>query len=221
MPAIYPDLLEPEMQATVMKSGKQWSKIVAWSWSDVLAYEGDTNNYPKEVELKKFFCHTIQQQASNIAAAVIYGDETSILRAQELTKTIKALFKGEKGAGNDLTLSKVLCKLAQPDSNPDGYDPALGFIPTINPEFFQNFSYEASVVPLPDPIRECGVSPDPILDRIHEQGTKYVITLHYPPVPRLGPATFTEEQLEDWMRGRGAAGDSYLPPSAYMVMSPS
>lgn len=208
MPSIYPDLLEPEKQATVMKSGKQWSKIVAWSWSDVLAYADDDKNLAKEVKLKKFFGHTIQQQASNIAAAVIYGDETSILRAQELTKTIKALFKGEPVEGNDLTLSKVLSKLAQPDSDPDGNDPALGFVITTNPEFFQNFSYEASVVPLPAPIRETGISPDPILDRIHDKGTKYVITLHYPAVPRFGPATFTEEQLEDWMRGRGEAGDS-------------
>lgn len=185
----------------VKRGVKQWSQLVAWSWSDHIAFADDPEKALKEKDLKQFFRETLQNQAKNRNAAIYYGDPQAAENALALGETIKKLFAGDKDIkGLDklqVTLPEVLNKLTGED-----------FIFSTDADFRAVFRFEVIVDEFSGSIR----------DDEKQQG-HYVASVTYPPCPALGEATVTEAQLKEWMIDKGSG--EYLPPSAYIPLSAS
>lgn len=190
-----------ENLAKVKRGIKQWSQLVAWSWSDYTAFSDAPEKASQEKELKQFFRDTLQDQAKNRNAAVYYGDPQAAETAQALSEIIKKLFAGDKDIEGlekvQLTLPEVLNKLTGED-----------FIFSTDADFRAVFRFEVIVDEFSGSIR----------DDEKQQG-HYVAYVTYPPRPVLSEATVTEAQLEEWMRDQGSG--EYLPPSAYIPLSAS
>jgi hypothetical protein len=197
-------LNNPEGLAKVRMAVKQWSQLVAWSWSPSLAFgatdsdPGDPQKAEDEQKLKDYFKSTLSSQAKYLSAATSYGDRDASDTALATAENIKKLFAGDNKdikllATIQLTLPEVLKKLTGDD-----------FIFGMDADFRKKFRFEVIVDEFSGRIR---------IDE--EEITTYVASLTYPPRPSLGKEF--DDQLKDWMNGIGD-GD-YLPPSAYIPLS--
>lgn len=111
---------------------KQWSQLVAWSWTDYLAFKSNGENKSQEQKqeeeklameeekLKNFFIKILQDQARYRYAVSSYGDETKKGAAYAASIKIKKLVMGKnneitelKEAGITLTLPQVYHKLTK------------------------------------------------------------------------------------------------------------
>ena len=83
------ELNTPEFLAKITKTVTQWSRIIAWSWTDYLVFAG-TANENQEQQLKALLIQTLNQQALYAAAFMAYGNPESQARADELSEDIRA-----------------------------------------------------------------------------------------------------------------------------------
>ena len=195
---------------------KQWSQLVAWSWTNYLAFK-DTENQPQEEKLKKFLIKILQEQARYSYAVNSYGDETRKRDAYTASFKIKKLLLGKNGEidelrGVTLTLPEVYEKLTdqQPESLSDETFMKMFHIEVLT-DRFSGYACELSDTEKAE-----------IQEFIGDEDVQYTVYFAYPPCPAFGEATVTQQQLELWMTGRNEYGESaadYLPPSAYMPIS--
>jgi hypothetical protein len=200
---------------------KQWSQIVAWSWTDYLAFKDDGNKSKQEENLKKLFIRILQEQARYSYAVSSYGDEGSKPNAYQVSLKIKKIVMGKndeidelKEAGVTLTLPEIYEKLTeqQPESLSDETFMEMFHVEIVT-DSFSGYIRDASDAEKAE-----------IKDFIGDEDVQYIIYLAYPPCPAFGKATVTEKQLEDWMQGKNEDGEpvtDYLPPSAYIPVSMS
>lgn len=212
-----PEGLQGEPQR-IRDGVKQWSQIVAWSWSETYAFS-DTANLEQEKKLKAFFIKILQDQARYSYAVNSYGDESKKPDAYTASLKIKKFVMGKNSEIDDydlenvtLTLPKVYEKLTGQEPNSLSYEP-----------FMKMFHVEIVTDRFSGSIRDASEAEKAeIKDRIGDEDVQYIIYLAYPPCPVLSPATVTETQLENWMKNQNEYGEEvtdYLPPSAYIPVS--
>ena len=195
---------------------KQWSQLVAWSWTNYLAFK-DTENQPQEEKVKKFFRKILQEQARYSYAVNSYGDEARKRDAYTASFKIKKLVLGQNGEidelkGVPLTLPEVYEKLTdqQPESLSDETFMKMFHVEILT-DSFSGYVCDASEAEKAE-----------IKEFIGDEDVQYIIYLAYPPCPAFGDTTVTQDQLEVWMTGKNEYGESatdYLPPSAYIPVS--
>lgn len=176
----------------------QWSRLVSWSWTSILAFHDDQGKAEQEQMLKTVFNKTLQQQGQNTYAYESYADLESQGKADNLSSTLMSLFLGDYSNIPDLnnftvTLSEVLMKLS-----------GQNFVLTTYPDFTKMFTFRA-IVDYTGIITEIGAR-------------KYIARLAYPPRPVLSEYTVTEKQLVDWTKNENTGG-YYLPPSIYIPIA--
>ena len=224
-----PDGLKNEMHN--MENGvKQWSQLVAWSWTDYLAFGNDKDKNREEQTLKTYFIKILQDQARYSYTVSSYGDEKNKENAYVTSLKIKKLVLGKNSEIDDddlkgitLTLPEVYEKLT--NQRPEGL---------CHEPFMQMFHAEIVTNTFSGYIRDILASEKKeikeVIGEISEKDLKYVEDLQYiiyfayPPCPAFGKATVTKEQLTNWMQGKNEHGDTatdYLPPSAYIPISMS
>lgn len=206
-----PEGLQGNDLSTIKTGVTQWSRIVAWTWCDYLAFD-DKKNKPEpekkqyEIDLKKLLVKVLQKQAQEADAYLSYGDPESKNNADEWGKAILNLLLGKTqevpgGENIALTLSDVLKKITGEE--------LVTSIPK-NERFTKSFfvqvitkSFSGYITDAPD---ECKT-----------EATKYINFIAYPPRPELGELTVTEAQLMDWANNPDPRpGGNYLPPSVYI-----
>lgn len=192
----------PENTAKLKIATKQWSQLVAWSWSKGLAFEQNQEQAQAESRLKKFFIKIMQNQAMCRMAGLNYGNKEAIALAKRASETIKNLFAGmnhkiEEIRDLNLTISDVLKKLTGED-----------FLFAKDHDFRSLFTFSVTVDEFEGGLYDDEANPG-----------HYVAQVTYPPCPTFSDATVTEEQLDGWMHAD--AEGNYLPPSAYIPLSAS
>lgn len=226
-----PDGLKNEMHN--MENGvKQWSRLVAWSWTDYLAFgkENDEQKKQQEQKLKAYFIKIFQDQARYCYTVNSYGDKKNKENAYVTSLKIKKLVLGKNSEIDDedlkgitLTLPEVYEKLT--NQRPEGlcHEP---FMQMFHAEVITNSfaGYIRDILPSEkEEIQE-------FIKEISEKDLKYVNDLQYiiyfayPPCPAFSKATVTEDQLINWMQGKNEGGETatdYIPPSAYIPISMS
>lgn len=198
-----PDSLNnPEDLAWLRVSVKQWSQLVSWSWTALLAFAGESLE-SQERKLKAFFLKTVQKQGQNASAYTSYGQPESKAVAEALGDDYKNLLLGRNDqievlqqAGVTVTLSDVLEKLT-----------GQKYIVTEKPEITEKFTFQVVLDTYTGSISET--------DR-----DRYLAFMAYPPRPSLSEVTVTEQQLYDWAQNLNTLGD-YLPPSPYIPIAAS
>ena len=228
-----PDGLKNEMDN--MEEGvKQWSRLVAWSWTDYLAFGKDENKKKQEENLKAYLIKILQDQARYRYTVSSYGDQKNKENAYVTSLKIKKLVLGKNSEINDtikdralkdikLTLPEVYEKLTNQRPETLCYEP-----------FMQMFHVEILTNTFAGYIRDILVSEKEEIKEVIRESSKedvkyvedvqYIIYFAYPPCPAFGKATVTKEQLENWMQGKnedGGPATDYLPPSAYIPISMS
>ncbi|MBD6620501.1 hypothetical protein FNW02_33150 [Komarekiella sp. 'clone 1'] len=192
------ELRTPENSAKIRIIIKQWTQLIAWTWTNFLAFEQDETNKEQEKVLKEYFSSILKKQALFRLAAIEYGDPQSAQSAEETSKIIKEVITSNKTApGISLTLADVYKQLTTNDyifTDPLVQD--FRFEVTVD-SFTGNISYEYD----------------------EERKEKYVAIIAYPPRPALSEFTVTEDQLKDWMQDN--LSGNYLPPSVYIPVSGS
>lgn len=193
-----PSLQNSDDLAMIRKLVTQWSRLVAWSWTSIIA----SGNKKEENVLKKFFNDTLQQQGLNTRSYESYSDLDSQAQADTLSKYLKSLFLGNNSdipfladEGVKVTLSEVLEALS-----------GEKFVFTEFPDFTEMFICRATA-DYTGKVTEISTNP-----------RQYVATLTYPPRPALSKYTVEEEQLEDWAENKNTGGN-YLPPSLYIPIA--
>lgn len=222
-----PDGLKNEMHN--MENGvKQWSRLVAWSWTDYLAFGKDNN--PQEPKLKEYLIKILQEQARYSYTVSSYGDKKNKENAYVTSLKIKKLVLGKNSEIDDedlegitLTLREVYEKLT--NQRPEGlcHEP---FMQMFHAEIVTNtFSgYIRDILPSEKQEIKEVIGEISEKDLKYVEDVKYIIYFAYPPCPAFGKATVTEKQLTNWMQGKNKHGDTatdYLPPSAYIPISMS
>ncbi|NES71984.1 MAG: hypothetical protein F6K24_45690, partial [Okeania sp. SIO2D1] len=90
-----PDALNnPTDLAKLRKAVLQWSQLVAWTWSPILAFRDDQTKATEEQTLKTFLSETLQKQGQNAFAYEFYGNVESKEYAETLAGYIKCLLLG-------------------------------------------------------------------------------------------------------------------------------
>lgn len=196
-------LQNSEDLATLRQSVKQWSQLVSWSWTELLAFAGNEEFESQERKLKSYFIKTVQKQGQTASAYTSYGNTESKTIAEELGKNYKNLLLGRNQdidyltqEGVKLTLSAVLEKLT-----------GEKYIVTEKPDMTEKFTFRVVLDTYTGSIIE-------IADK------KYLAYMSYPPRPALSEITVSEEQLYDWAQNLNTLGD-YLPPSPYIPIAGS
>jgi len=209
------ELNTPEYWSELKAFGKQWSQLVAWAWTDCLAYaniEREQENNPfaeQEQKLKEFFINLLQQQAVNANIYINCGAPEAQEGAEQFSQDIRNLLLGDNDAvpavgdlGIEITLSDVFQKFndkpllatAEPDFT------KMFIMRVISDAFIGKLTYA------------------PGKDANSPKEDKYILELTYPPRPALGSATVTEEELFNWVKNQ-TPGNSYFPPSVYLPWS--
>ncbi len=201
----------------ITKGVTQWSRLVAWSWTDYLAFAGE----PKEAEerkLKTLLIDILQQQAQHAEAFIAYGKEESKLIADELSIQIDNLMRGvpvspEKinnlkigdsmvinaaTEGITLTLSDVIEKITREK-----------LVTKEFPEFIKLVSHQVLTNTFVGGFAE--IPPNPPGEAPSEK--RYFSYIAYPPRPEFD--LVTDKQLIAWASNK-VPGESYLPPSPYI-----
>ncbi|MBZ8182285.1 hypothetical protein [Oscillatoria salina] len=226
-----PDGLKNQMN--IMENGvKQWSRLVAWSWANYLAFdfEKERSKNQQEQKLKEYFIKIFQDQARYSYTFISYGDKKKKGNAYVTSIKIKKLVLGKNSEINDdelkgitLTLPEVYEKLTNQRPEALCYEP-----------FMQMFHAEVVTDTFSGYIRDILDSEKDEIKKVIKEinkddlkyvnDVKYIIYFAYPPCPAFGKATVTEEQLINWMQGKNEYGDTatdYLPSSAYIPISMS
>ena len=224
-----PDGLKNNPQV-IKDAVKQWSQLVAWSWTDFLAFQNkepqDPERAAQEQTLKEFFIRIHQEQARYLYPINSYGDTTQKPNAYAASITIKKLLMGrndeiEELEGVTLTLSEAYEQLT--NQRPE----------VLSDEtFMQMFHLEVLTDRFSGYVRDILVSEkNEILEgikKISEEDLKYVEDvqyisyLAYPPCPVLCNTTVTENQLTQWIQNQDENCEptaDYLPPSAFLPIS--
>jgi len=196
-----PDSLkDPDNLAILKIAVKQWSQLVAWSWSSLLAFAGESQE-SQERTLKSFFIKTLQMQGQAASAYTSYGQQESKRKAEHLGEDIKNLLLGRnneieylQNEGVTVTLSMVLEKLT-----------GQKCITTENPEMTEKFTFQVVLDSYTGEILETAKN-------------QYLAYMAYPARPALSEITLSEQQLYDWASNLNTQGD-YLPPSPYIPIA--
>ena len=200
-------------EAVIKQSITDWSKIVAWTWANYLAF-GETEQ-GQEQKLKNFFIQTLQAQATDTYASK-YGFTDRLPFAIQQSLVITKLLLGDndkiptwpEGKEVTVTIPEVFTKLVgQQPGCLTSMDCLTRFhIDVITDQYFGR-------------IREISVEEKDMICRELEgddlryiERLGYVIELAYPPRPEFGPLTVTEDLLVEWMTN----SSGYLPPSPYI-----
>ncbi len=192
------ELRTPENSAKIRIIIKQWTQLIAWTWTDFLAFEQDETNKDEEKQLKEYFSSILKKQALFRMAAIEYGDVQSAKSAEETSKALKEVLTSSKTApGIKLTLSEVYKQLTTNDY-------------IFTDPLIQEFRFEVTVDSFTGNIS---------YDYNEETKEKYLAIIAYPPRPALSEFTVTEDQLKSWIQDNSSG--NYLPPSAYIPVSAS
>jgi len=212
MPASWETTLPQSLQndtdlGKIKKAVTQWSRIVAWSWTSVLAFMGDESKMRQEQILKSYMIETVKKQGQSSFAYESYDDLDSKAQAELLSGYLKSLLLGQNSEvpylqeqGVEVTLSDVLYKLS-----------GENYIFTEDPEFTEMFTfqyiteYTGKIIPAVD-------------SQGNEINRQYISLMAYPPRPTLSEVTVTEQQLYDWAQNLNTGGE-YLPPSIYIPIA--
>ncbi|MUG95680.1 hypothetical protein F7734_26315 [Scytonema sp. UIC 10036] len=196
MTSLPEELRTPENIAKIRIIIKQWTQIIAWTWTTFLAFDGDEAKKKEEQQLKNYFSSILKKQALARLAAIEYGDPPSAQLAEETSKIIKEVIIANQTAPDiQLTLSDVYRKLTTNDY-------------IFTDPLIQEFRFEVVVDSFTGRIRK---------DEANQ--AKYLATIAYPPRPELSEFTVTEEQLNQWIKDNNSG--EYLPPSVYIPVSGS
>lgn len=200
-------LQNPTDLAKIRKAVTQWSRIVAWSWTPILAFKGDDKKMNQEQILKTYLIETVKKQGQSSFAYESYNDLESKAQAELLSAYLKSILSGQnsevpylKEQGVEVTLSDVLYELS-----------GERYIFTEDPDFTKMFTfryiteYTGKIIPAVDGTGQ------PIANQ-------YISLMTYPPRPTLSEVTVTEQQLYDWAQNVNTGG-SYLPPSIYIPIA--
>jgi hypothetical protein len=196
-----------ELLPKVRKGVSQWSRVTAWLWTDCLAYADAPEKAKLEQDLKSFLINTLKSQAQHADAFVAYGDPSSKLSANTLSKTLRNLLLGKNGEipnlppGIDFTLSDVIEKLT-----------GEALITVTDPPFGEMFLFQVTTNSFSGTVEQAKD------EKGQDIPNKYVLSLAFPPRPELGELTVTEQQLYDWAN-KPNPGGNYLPPSPYIPIA--
>lgn len=198
--------LPPGLQgnlSTIKTGVTQWSRIVAWSWCDYLAFKGDEQKEEQEQSLKDLLIYALKMQAQHSDAYTSYGDPNSKSEAEAWGEAMINLLLGKTkevpgGEEINLTLSDVIQKITgQPliTSMPENEKFAKSFFVRVITD-----SFTGKITEAPEGLNK-----------------PYINFIAYPPRPELSELTITEEQLEFWASNPSPLpGGNYLPPSVYV-----
>jgi hypothetical protein len=240
-----PDGLKDQMHN--MEEGvKQWSRLVAWSWTDYLAFgeDKDENKKKEEENLKAYLIKILQAQARYRYTVSSYGDQKNKEKAYVTSLKIKKLVLGKNSEINDTIKDNTIKDGPSKDialkditlTLPEVYKKLTNQLPEAlcHEAFMQMFHVEIVTNTFAGYIRDILVcEKEEITEVIRESSeedvkyveqVEYIIYFAYPPCPAFGKATVTKEQLENWMQGKnedGGPATTYLPPSAYIPISMS
>lgn len=189
----------------ITRTVTQWSRLVAWSWTDYLAFAG-TASEDQERQLKALLIQTLNQQALYAGAFIAYGNLESQERADELSDDIENLLSGDNSAVSlasaiSLTLSDVIQKMT-----------GEPLATTEYPRFTRLFYYHVLLDTFIGGLEEIPA------ERSTPSRKQYISYIPYPPRPEFSQFTVTYEQLRNWA-SNSITGDNYLPPSAYIPIS--
>lgn len=205
-----PSLQNPQDLAMTRMVVTQWSRLVSWSWTPILAFAQDQNKAAQEQILKNFINQTLQRQGQNTYSYESYADEESKGNADKLSSDLKSLFLGNNGSIEFLKNRQVTVTLPEVLQELSGED----FVFKTFPEFTQMFIFRVMV-------SYTGEITEIVTGAIPESGTRqYIAKLAYPPRPVLSEFTVTEQQLYDWTKNINTGGN-YLPPSIYIPIAGS
>lgn len=203
-----PSYLKENYSNEIKEAVTQWSRIVAWSWTPILAAVKEDDNSKvspeKEQKLKQVFLEIVQRQGQLSNAYESYGNfrgNNNKTQAESLASDFKNLLLGKNNEVEfedlrevDVTLSDVLYGLY-----------GKPYVFTKNETFTDMFEFRV-ITDYTGKITEV------------EEGKKYISLMAYPPRPALSEVTVTEQQLEDWAKNINTGG-SYLPPSLYIPIA--
>ncbi|MDY6805963.1 MAG: hypothetical protein SXA11_19460 [Cyanobacteriota bacterium] len=199
------DLNTPENLAIITKMVTQWSRLMAWSWTDYLAF-ANTENEDQERQLKTVLIETLKKQAQNMEAYVSYGNPDSQAVADDLSRDIENLLLGDNSQvsrlqGVLLTLSDVIQRVT-----------GEGLITTERQ--YRNFTQQLSFqVVTSKYVGEFAEIPPEVRRSSGESEKKYFAYIAYPPRPELSNLTVTYNDLYTWASS-SYPGGNYLPPSS-------
>ncbi|MBP0016339.1 MAG: hypothetical protein J7647_02130 [Cyanobacteria bacterium SBLK] len=217
-----PEILSNKpIMGVIQKAVNQWSRLVAWSWCDYLAFVDDREQAKQEENLKKFVIQSLTQQAQHADGWLSYGKEELRVQADLWSQIIVYLLLGDNEAALDIakddlgeevpsfedmkiTLSDVVFKTTEEPlvtSVPENKSYMNLFYVQITRDSFTGRIARASETECANPY------------------TPYITIICYPPRPELGPLTVTPDQLIEWASGGRRL--QYLPPSAYIPIAHS
>ncbi|NER33448.1 MAG: hypothetical protein F6J93_05170 [Oscillatoria sp. SIO1A7] len=202
----------------LLGNASEWSRIVAWTWTDCLAFAGYEREYneedslaAQEQRLKTLLIQLMQRQAINTDVYEECGDPALLGPAEQFSRDIRNLFIGKndevaqiKDLGITITLSDVFKKFTGKE-----------LLAKIDPGFMEMFILRIITGSFIGAITYAPGKKDQEL-----QPDNYILTVPYPPRPELSEVTVTARQLSDWAMNL-TPGDSYLPPSAYFPWTPT
>lgn len=195
--------------AKIRQAVTQWSRLVAWSWTPILAFKDDEIKAPQEKALKKYFIEILQKQCQGSFGYESYADDEALEQAKVFSSYYKYLQLGEnekipylKENRIAVTLSDVLLELS-----------GETYILTADKEFTQMFEFRVITDFTGTISQVVDDKGDPVPDQ-------YIAREAYPPRPALSEATVTEQQLFDWAQNINTGGN-YLPPSVYIPIAGS
>lgn len=231
--SLLPDSLKQGYEADIKTTVRQVSQLTAWSWSSVLAFEGEAEE-SQERTLKQFFIEAFQTIGQNVAAYESYEVGDTMKMALYWSSYLSLLFLGDNAGivtkmaadgitpntgldGVTLTLYDVLNKL----QGVPGQDFPMGtkefnekFILLVTFNSFQGIISEKSQKGS-NPNLNNAPNPLPNTD------PSYVMMFTYPPRPALSEVTITEEKMSNWAKNiLGPNENPYLGP-AYMPIQSS
>ena len=198
----------PEFLPKIKKGVMQWSRTTAWSWTDYLAFAGEPEE-EQEKKLKTLLIEVLKKQAQAAGAFMSYGQPTSKIMADNLSKAINNLLLGRNDLvpqavdqGINLTLSQLIEKISGE------------LLVTTEYPYFTNLFYSLVVTD--------SFNGKLIYAPMSEVRTEmpFISVIAYPPRPVLSELTVTEEVLVAWASNTVPGGD-YLPPSAYIPIAAS
>jgi len=220
-----PKELKEEANLIKIKNGvEQWSRLVAWSWTDYLVcmpHEKE-EKLKEEEKLKNFFIQVLQEQALYRNAVNIYEDDRMKRSAFQASFNIKKLLLGKNEDIDDSEIAQLKLTL------PDVYEALIGSKKesVCGEECMKEYhvevltdSFSGSFEEIPDPQAFIEEAKKHIDEKDHQyiEGVKYIVRIAYPPRPAFSPATITEEKLKEWISNKNP--NDYLPPSSYIPLS--
>lgn len=200
-----PSFLKENHEDQIKDAVRQWSRLVAWSWTDIIALESQKDD---EENLKKAFLQIVQKQGLFSHAYESYGNDQDQDKASELASDFKKLLCGDhtniKNV-DDIDIEKVKVTLSDVLEGLSSETYIFSKTGKEDKKFTDMFEFRV-VTDYTGKIIEV------------EEGKKYVSLMAYPPCPVFSNATVTEDVVKDWARNRNTKHE-YLPPSLYIPIA--